>query len=231
MGEISMKRQLESIIENKTFFLWSLRTSAAFVFLSIFPILFVLVEVRSGTLAERFTYISQNYVLVQFAWSLTFAALCAICFVFTILFFHLNRTYRPILQWAWFISVVALCASTLYHLIEIMMMPILMQWLMTIPTESAHVTLSAWDTSLSHLSGIFIPTSLSIGGLLYTAVMFQTKDIPSVLSYWSFSIWSLVLVGSFFAPFLGVVVFFLLSAAILLYVPWIWQLGKIRKNS
>ncbi|WP_028778390.1 hypothetical protein [Shimazuella kribbensis] len=226
-----MRRKLEAIIENETFFLWSLRTSAAFVFLSIFPILFVLVDVRRGTLTERFTYISQNYVLVLIAWSLTFAALVAICFVFTVLFFHLNRTYRPILQWAWFISVMALCASTLYHLIEILMMPTLMQWLMTIPTESAHVTLTAWDKSLSHLSGIFIPTSLSIGGLLYTVVMFQTKEIPSVLSYWSFLIWSLVLIGSFFASLLDVFVFFLLSAAILLYVPWIWQLGKIRKNS
>jgi hypothetical protein len=230
-GEISIKRKVEAIVENKTFFLWSLRTSAGFVFLSIFPILFVLVDVRSGSLAERFRYISDNYVIVQIAWSSTFTALFAICFVFTILFFYLNRTYRPILQMAWFISVVALCASTLYHLIEILIMPTLMEWLMTVPEESAYHTLTAWDQSLSNLSSIFIPTSLSIGGLIYTAVMFQTKEIPPVFSYWSFFIWSIVLIGSLFSSHLGVFVFLLLSVMILLYVPWIWKVGTILKKS
>jgi hypothetical protein len=226
-----MKRKVEAIAENKTFFLWSLRTSACFLFLSVFSILFVLVDVCHGSIAERFTYISENYVLVQIAWILNFVALFAICFVFTMLFFHLNRTYRPILQMAWFISVVALCASTLYHIIEIVMMPNLMQWSMSISTESAHDTLLVWDQILDHLGGIFIPTSLAIGGLIYTGVMFQTKEIPSVLSYWSFLIWSLVLIGSFFVSFLGAFVLFLLSIAILLYVPLIWQIGKIVKNS
>jgi hypothetical protein len=228
---ISLRRKVEAILENKTFFLWSLRTSAGFIFLSVFPILFVLIDVCSGSLAERFRYISDNYVMVQIAWILTFAAPCAICFVFTMLFFRLNRTYRPILQMAWFISVVALCASTLYHLIEILFMPTFMEWLMTIPAESAHHTFTAWDRTLTHMSSIFIPTSLSIGGLIYTAVMFQTKEIPSVFSYWSFLIWSLVLIGSLFSAHLGVFVLFLLSITILLYVPWIWKVGKILKKS
>ncbi|MCH5586585.1 hypothetical protein MK805_16725 [Shimazuella sp. AN120528] len=226
-----MRRKMEAIVENKTFFLWSFRTSAGLVFLSVFPILFVLVDVCCGSLSERFHYISDNYVMVQIAWSLTFAALFAICFVFTMLFFHLNRTYRPILQMAWFISVVALCASTLYLLIEILLMPTLMEWLMTIPAESAHQTLTVWDQSLSHLSGIFIPTSLSIGGLIYTIVMFQTKEIPLVFSYWSFFIWSAVLIGSLFASHLGVFVFLLLSVMLLLYVPWIWKVGTVLKKS
>jgi hypothetical protein len=226
-----MRRKVEAIAENKTFFLWSLRTSACFLFLSVFAILFVLVDVCHGSIAERFSYISENYVLVQIAWSLNFVALLAICFVFTMLFFHLNRTYRPILQMAWFISLVALCASTLYHIIEIAMMPNLMKWSISISTESAHATLLVWDQILDHLGGIFIPTSLAIGGLIYTGVMFQTKEIPSLLSYWSFLIWSFVLLGSFFVSFLGAFVLFLLSIAILLYVPLIWQIGKIVKNS
>lgn len=226
-----MRRRVEALVENKMFFLWSLRISAGFVFLSVFPILFVLVDVCNGSLSERFHYISDNYVVVQVAWSLTFAALIAICYVFTMLFFHLNRTYRPILQMAWFINVVALCASMLYHLIEILLMPTLMQWLMTIPEESAYHTLTAWDQTLSHLIGLFIPTSLSIGGLIYTAVMFQTKEIPAIFSYWSLFIWGMVLIGSIFSVHLGVFVFLLLSVTILLYVPWIWKVGKILEKS
>lgn len=229
-GVITIKKRVEAIVENKIFFLWGLRTSAGFVFLSVFPILFVLIDVCSGTLNERLSYISQNYILVHIAWSLLFAALVAICYDFTILLFWINRLYRPILQWAWFITVVAVCASIVYLLLEIFFMPLLMQWLMTLPMEISSNTLTTWDQSLFHLSGIFIPISLSISGLIYTAVMFQIKEIPSILSYWSFGIWSIVLMGSCFSSFLGGYVSILLAVAILLYVPWIWQVAKLLKN-
>jgi hypothetical protein len=226
-----MKRRVVAIVENKIFFLWSLRTAASLVFLSVFPILFILIDAVRGPLAERAAYIEQNYFFVQLGWGLTFAALSAVCFVFSLLLFHLNPRYRPLLQCGWFISVIALCAGVLFHLIEVLLMPVLIEWLLTVPAEAAARTFTAWNQSLVHLGGVFIPISMAIGGLIYTAVMFQTKEIPLMISLWSFGVWSMVLIGSLITVFAGIFVLFVLFAAILCYVPWMWQLGKIMKNS
>jgi MFS family permease len=226
-----MKRRVVAIVENKSFFLWSLRTAAGLVFLSVFPVLFILIDAVSGSLVERAAYVEQNYFYVQLGWGLTFSALSAVCFVFGLLLFHLNRRYRPLLQCGWFICVIALCAGALFHLIELLLMPLLMEWLLTVPTETATQMFTAWNQSLVHLGGVFIPVSMAIGGLIYTAVMFQTKEIPFVISIWSFGVWAMVLIGSLLTAFVGILVFFVLSAAILFYAPWMWQMGKIMKNS
>lgn len=226
-----MRGKFEAILQNKAFFLWSFRASAVFLFLSVFAILFVLVEVLTGTLGDRFLYISHHYLLVIFAWTSTFGGLVAICFIYTMLLFYLNRIYRPILQWAWFISVVALSASVIFHLIELTIIPNLLKLLIESPLSSVSQIFSMLNHALFQLAGLFIPVTFSICGLIYTAVMFRTEEISLALSCWSLGIWATVLLGSCLVSYLGVQVFFLLSIVILLFIPWVWQVGELAKKS
>ncbi len=224
-----MKEKLSVALQNKTFFIWGFRASAGFLFLSVLAILFVLIEVLTGSVIERYTYIMQNQFLVFIAWSSTFIASFAICFVFTMLLIHLKK-YRPILQCAWFICIVAFCASVLYHLIEGLMMPNLYLWFIHTPFAPESNVIANWDVAMSQLARLFIPTSFSIGGLIYTAVMFRVGEIPLSISCWSLGIWTLVLLGSLCISNLGVLVFFLLSVVVLLFVPWVWQVGQLVKK-
>jgi hypothetical protein len=145
---------------------------------------------------------------------------------FTILTFALDKTYRPVLQWAWMISVIGGSAIVVNHFIQMTVIPTLSELFLLNPSIELARHMVEWDHLLYQLVGIFSPSCFAISGLIYTGVMFRTPGFSSKLSWWSFSIWTILLLGIVLYRWIHGIVPVVMGMVILIYIPWLWYAGE-----
>lgn len=204
---------------------WGIRISACLQFCSICAMLFVLVETMTGSVGSRFLYYLENKGLVIASWTVSLIWILSVGFVFTVLFFYLDRKYRIVIQWAWFLIVIATAASFLYYLAQVWLVPGLLEWFLRMPTESFAESFYQWDQWLHLLLLRLIPSCFAVGGLIYTAAMFKSKQFPVSLCWYSLVNWSLLLLGTRVEQiFYWAIVFFVI-------IPWLWQIAELIRKS
>ncbi|MBA4495463.1 DUF4386 family protein [Paenactinomyces guangxiensis] len=206
----------------KGWFSWVFRGSAFLHILAAVFMLCVLAQTTKGSLIVRSTYISANQTLVVISWFASSLAILSVIVTFTVLTFALDKTYRPLLQWAWMISVIGGAAIFLNHFIQMTVISALSELFILMPSPELASHMYEWDKLLQQVIGVFSPSCFAISGLIYTAVMFRTRDFPSSLSWWSFLIWTILLTGAIVFRWEQEAEQVLLGVAIFIYIPWLW---------
>lgn len=209
---------------------WIFKSSALLHVNAILCILFVLVQSQEGSLFHRSQFISSHENWMMMSWVSSILAIFSIVGTFSILTFILNHTYRMILYCAWFISIVGALIAFLNHFVQMTILPLLLEWLATKPSVRLMYHINEWESLLNQLNLLVIPTCFAISGLFYTFVMFDTQTFSRRLSWWSFSIWTALLMGVVF--FQKYEQLYLLYAVLILfiYVPWLWNMGDSIKS-
>lgn len=210
----------------KGWFAWIFRGSAFLHFAAAVFMLFVLAQTAGGSIPVRSAYISQNETLVIISWMMSILAVLSLIGTFTILTFALDKTYRPLLQWAWMISVIGGSAIVVNHFIQMTVIPTLSELFLIMPSIELAEHMVEWDQLLSQLVGIFSPSCFAISGLIYTGVMFRTPGFSSKLSWWSFSVWTILLLGTVAYRWIHGIVPIVLGVVIFIYIPWLWYVGE-----
>ncbi|MFC7440731.1 hypothetical protein [Laceyella putida] len=210
----------------RMWFAWVFRSSACLHGLAGLFMLFVLVHAMNGSWVMRTKFIVQNEWLVTVSWSSLLLSSLSFVSTFGILTYALDKQFRLILQWAWMIQLIGNAALALHYVIQMVLYPVLLKYLVHMPTTALLHHVKEWDALLSHLATVFAPSCLAVGGFIYTAAMFYTQGFSRRLSWWSLSIWIMLLAGSVvvhwslstFSVFLGLTLAF--------YVPWLWKAAK-----
>jgi hypothetical protein len=210
----------------KHWFSWVFRGSACLHLVSVLLILFVLLQMAGRPWLSRSVYFMENEKWIMIAWVSTFLAVLSFLVNYTILLFALNHRFRLILQWAWLIQLIGGAVFLLYHLVQMFLFPLMVRLFLQMPTLKLVQHLDQWDQLLTQMVSVFGPTCWAIGGLIYTAVMFRTRDFSPVLSWWSLIVWTVVLTGAVIFRWVGSDVSFLQGFAIFMYIPWLWNMGE-----
>lgn len=220
-----------SLFNKKIWLSWIFKGSALLQINAIILILFVLIQTREGSFIDRSHFIANHEDWVLLSWISSIVAIFSIVGTFSVFTFMLNHTYRPILYCAWFISVVGAIVAFLEHFIKMTIMPILWKWLTDMPSIHLSDHIYEWEWMLDQLAMLIIPSCFALSGFFYTAVMFCTTAFPRGLSWWSFSIWSTLLMGVVFLREYDWL--YLLYAALVLfsYVPWLWVVSEVWNKS
>lgn len=210
----------------KHWFLWVFRGSAFLHFMTVIFVMFVLFHLGDGSWLKRFHFLRANEALVTISWVSILIAVLSVFAIFTILLFILDRHFRVVLQWAWFIHLIGSVSLFIHVFVQMFIYPLIMEmaWETTNPLLFHH--LDDWENLLIPVISVFVPTCWSIGGLIYTAVMFQSQGFSHWLHWWSLIIWGMVLSGAVIVRWIGSSVVFWQGAAILLFIPWLWYVAE-----
>ncbi|MBA4543371.1 MULTISPECIES: hypothetical protein [Thermoactinomyces] len=214
----------------KPWFSWVFKGSACLHFVSVLLILFVLLQMAKQPWLSRSVYFLEHEKWVMLAWVSSFLAVLSFLAIYTILLFALNDRFRIILQWAWLIQLIGGAVFLLYHLVQMLLFPLMVHLFLQMPTLNLIRHLEEWDSLLIRMVGVFGPTCWAIGGLIYTAVMFRTREFSPFLSWWSLLVWTVVLAGVVSFRWMGFHVSFLQGFAIFIFIPWLWNMGEQVKS-
>ncbi len=213
------------IFQKSVYFSWIFKGSALLHINAVCFVLFFLSEAFRGSMIQRSQYLlsHQNWVLAS--WISSIVAICSVVATFSVFTFLLNRSFHILLNCAWFISMVAAAIAFLGYFVQMTIIPTLLEGVSTKPSIHLIYYLNEWESLLGQLITQIVPICFAISGFFYTAVMFYTRKFPKKLSWWSFSIWSSLLLGVIFFKH---VQFDLLYASLTLfiYVPWLWRVGE-----
>jgi hypothetical protein len=188
--------------------------------------LFVLMQTANRPWFSRSVYFLENEKWIMISWISSFLAVLFLIGTFTILLFALDKNFRIILQWAWMIQLIGGSAFLLYQLVQLLLFPLLIRLFLRVPTMGLIQHMNQWDRLLTEMVGVFGPSCWAIGGLIFTAVMFRTRDFSLILSWWSLGVWTIVLTGAALFRFLGASVSLLQGLAIFMYIPWLWHVAN-----
>lgn len=210
---------------------WIFKGSALLQIQAVLFILFVLVNTWKGSYMHRSAYILANENWVTLSWISSMIAIFSIVGTFSVLTFILNHSYRFILFCAWCISVVGAMIAFLNHFAQMTIIPVLLEWLNSSPSSHLANHLGVWDQLSNMLVMLVIPTCFALSGFFYTAVMFLTQAFPKGLSWWSFFIWTILLLGVVFLHSFDHLDLLFASLILFGYVPWLWSIGEKIKMS
>lgn len=183
-------------------------------------------RVGYGSLGERTRYIASNEAVIRWSWGVGAVAVLLTTIVFLFLLISLNQRYRAVLQMGLMIWILGVSASILHDLLQMTVMLVLSQLFVQVPTKGLAQTITDWEQVLIRLLGVFAWTCYAIGGLIYTGVMFRTKDFPEHLAWHSLFVWSSILLLSLVLSWISSKMIGFTSFSLLLFIPWIWRLGK-----
>ncbi|MGA8943490.1 MAG: hypothetical protein WB502_12380 [Thermoactinomyces sp.] len=210
----------------KHWLLWVFRGSACLYLTAVIFLLFVLVHLADGSWMVRFEYWQSNELLVMVSWLFSLFAILSTAAIFTILLFALDRHFRVILQWAWFIQLIGSVALLIHVLIQMLVYPPLMEAAWETTNPSIFRYLDNWEQLLVPVASVFVPSCWAISGLIYTAVMFRTRNFSHHFKWWSLAVWGMVLTGAIIFRWVGVFATFWQGAAVLLFIPWVWFVAE-----
>lgn len=210
---------------------WIFKGSALLHINAVLFILFVLVKTWKGSYMHRSEFILAHENWVTVSWISSIIAIFSIVGTFAVLTFLLDHSYRFILYCAWCISVVGAMIAFLNHFAQMTIIPVLMEWFMSSPSSYLVNHLGVWDQLSNELVILVIPTCFALSGFFYTAVMFLTHAFPKRLSWWSFSIWTTLLLGVVFLHSFDHLDILFASLILFGYVPWLWTVGEKIKMS
>jgi hypothetical protein len=216
----------ETVGMRRDWFSWVFRCSALLHFTAAVFILFVLTQAANGSWLKRSVYILEHEKLVIISWISSLLSILAVIGTFAILMVTLDRNFRLILQWAWMISVIGGVALILNHLAQIFLFPALSWLLLNMPRPELAIYLEQWDSLLTPVVQVFGPSCFAISGLIYTAVMFRTRGFSLTLSWWSFCVWTVLLLGATLFRWAEWAVPFFQGLAIFMYIPWLWYVAE-----
>lgn len=211
--------------QKNVYFSWIFKGSALLHINAVILILFFLTETSKSSFFERSQFLLAHENWIMISWISSIVAICSVVATFSILTVSLNRTYLVILQCAWFISVIAAVIAFLAHFVHMTIIPTLVEWVSAKPSFHLILHLKEWEQLLTRLITQIVPICFAISGFFYTAVMFFTQRFPKRLSWWSFSIWTLLLFGVFFLKQIQMNFFYALLV-LFIYVPWLWKVGE-----
>jgi hypothetical protein len=206
----------------KRWFSLFFRGAACLQAIAGFAMLFVLFRSYQGSWWHRALFIAANEQMLKLAWTSSLLAIFAVIGTFSILVVALDREFRIILQWAWMISLIGGTAFLINHLVQMMLLPLLSEWFIQIPSPNLLFHLHRWDRLLDWISFGFGPGCLAVSGLIFTAVMFRTREFSLSVNWGSFAVWSILLLESVSFRWMEVGVPVFLSLAFLIYIPWLF---------
>lgn len=210
---------------------WIFRIFACFQMVSAFAILFVLVQTIQGPWFTRAFYILENEWLVVLSWGSSMLGIGAMIGIFLLLISLLNPKYRLLLNWAWMVSLIGGVALFINHMVQMFLIPVLYEYLLLMPSEQLFAHLHEWDRLLFPVMVVFGPTCIAICGFVFTVAMFETKPFTTLLSWWSFAIWFILLISAISGRWFVSAVPVLQVISIFLYAPWLWKIGGYLRTS
>ncbi|SDW79380.1 hypothetical protein SAMN05444487_106116 [Marininema mesophilum] len=206
---------------------WVARSAAVSNLVAAVMSFLLLSQGGGNSFGSRMYSIGINEVAFRWSWGVSILSVLGMTSVFFILLWFMDSQYRGILQMAFMIWIIGASGWVLHDLIQIRLMPLLSQWFLATPTGELATYIRAWEELLFRFIGIFGLTCYAISGLIYTAVMFRTKDVPIVMSRYFFVVWCFVLAIAVSAKWLISWFPWLIICTLLLLVPWFWRLSKL----